>query len=67
MVTLSKCVFRLRGERSVGIKKEDGAFIALNRLLDNNDKIIDGKNAMKQLKRIYEQTISISKKQNKKP
>ena len=49
------------------MKKEDGAFIALNRLLDDNDKTIDGKNAMKQLKRIYEQTISISNKQNKKP
>lgn len=67
MVTLSKGVFRLRGERSVGMKKEDGSFIALNRLLDNSDKIIDGKNAMKQLKRIYEQTISISNEQNKKP
>ena len=49
------------------MKQDNGAFIALNRLLDNNDKIIDGKNAMKQLKRIYEQTIYISNKQNKKP
>lgn len=35
-------------------EEQQGAFIALSRLLDDNDKIVDGKTAMEQLKRIYE-------------
>lgn len=35
-------------------EEQQGAFIALSRLLDDNDKTVDGKTAMEQLRRIYE-------------
>ena len=35
------------------MKKDDGAFIALKRLQDQNDKLVDGDKAMKELEKMF--------------